>query len=105
MNVLAPYGIREATERVGTEKEDCKIKEEHLSTHIPAKIDYSISNLYRDLLIFSAKFLKIGGRLVVWFPVYRYIHYKRTQLYIIYFINCALSERIIAKRVYPHIQL
>ncbi|KAJ8970386.1 hypothetical protein NQ314_001254 [Rhamnusium bicolor] len=60
---IAPYGIREATERVGTSKENYTVSEKHLSTHIPAKIEYGISNIYRDLLLFSAKHLKVGGRL------------------------------------------
>ncbi|KAJ8974635.1 hypothetical protein NQ317_019869 [Molorchus minor] len=53
-----PYGIREATERVGTIKENYTVEEKHLSTHVPAKIEYGISNIYRDLLRFSAKHLK-----------------------------------------------
>ncbi|KAG5887575.1 hypothetical protein JTB14_009983 [Gonioctena quinquepunctata] len=66
-----PYGIREAIEKVGTAKENYTVKEEHLPTHIPAKIDYGISNIYKDLLSFSAKQLKIGGCVVCWFPVFR----------------------------------
>ncbi|CAH1183253.1 unnamed protein product [Phaedon cochleariae] len=66
-----PYGIRESTERVGTAKECNAVKEEHLSTHIPAKTEYGISSLYSDLLSFSAKHLRVGGRLVCWFPVFR----------------------------------
>ncbi|KAJ8942253.1 hypothetical protein NQ318_003100 [Aromia moschata] len=66
-----PYGIRESTERVGTVKENYTISEEHLSTHVPAKIEYGISSIYKDLLLFSAKHLRNGGRLVCWFPVYR----------------------------------
>lgn len=66
-----PYGIREATERIGTAKENYTVKEEHLPTHIPAKIEYGISKIYRDLLKFSAKHLKISGRCVCWFPVFR----------------------------------
>lgn len=70
-NVLAPYGIREATERIGTNKEDYSVKDEHLSTHIPAKIEYGLSTIYRDLLLFAARHLVLGGRLVCWFPVFR----------------------------------
>ncbi|RZC34191.1 tRNA (guanine(10)-N2)-methyltransferase -like, partial [Asbolus verrucosus] len=66
-----PYGIREATERVGTSKENYTVSEKHLSTHIPAKIEYGISNIYNDLLTFSVKHLRLGGRLVCWFPVFR----------------------------------
>ncbi|KAJ3628173.1 hypothetical protein MTP99_015497 [Tenebrio molitor] len=66
-----PYGIREATEKVGTNKENFTVSEKHLPTHIPAKVEYSIANIYKDLLQFSAKHLKLGGRLVCWFPVFR----------------------------------
>ncbi|XP_018325435.1 tRNA (guanine(10)-N2)-methyltransferase homolog [Agrilus planipennis] len=66
-----PYGIREATEKIGIHKEAYTISEEHLATHIPAKIEYGISQMYFDLLKFSCKHLKIGGRLVCWFPVFR----------------------------------
>ncbi|KAL3279515.1 hypothetical protein HHI36_017024 [Cryptolaemus montrouzieri] len=66
-----PYGIREATERVGTEKKDFTVSEMHLMTHIPSKIAYGISSIYKDLLVFSSKHLKLGGRLVCWFPIFR----------------------------------
>ncbi|XP_008201367.1 tRNA (guanine(10)-N2)-methyltransferase homolog [Tribolium castaneum] len=66
-----PYGIREATERVGTSKENFTVSEKHLPTHIPAKIEYGISSIYNDLLKFAAKHLRLGGRLVCWFPVFR----------------------------------
>ncbi|KRT83661.1 methyltransferase [Oryctes borbonicus] len=66
-----PYGIREATEKIGTSKENCTVSEQHLSTHIPAKIVYGLSSLFYDLLAFSAKHLKLGGRLVCWFPIFR----------------------------------
>ncbi|XP_060524759.1 tRNA (guanine(10)-N2)-methyltransferase homolog [Cylas formicarius] len=66
-----PYGIREATERVGTTRENFLINEKYLPTHIPAKTEYGIPTIYRDLLNFSAKHLQIGGRLVCWFPVFR----------------------------------
>lgn len=68
---VAPYGIREATERIGTAKEAFTISDEHLPTHIPAKIDYGLTDIYYDLLQFSAKHLRLGGRLVCWFPVFR----------------------------------
>ncbi|XP_017781045.1 PREDICTED: tRNA (guanine(10)-N2)-methyltransferase homolog [Nicrophorus vespilloides] len=66
-----PYGIRESTEKIGTSKVNCKISEDHLKTHIPAKVEYSLSTVYFDLLNFSAKHLKMGGRLVCWFPIFR----------------------------------
>ncbi|KAF5286846.1 hypothetical protein FQA39_LY00379 [Lamprigera yunnana] len=66
-----PYGIRESTEKVGIHKENYAIEERHLPTHIPAKVEYQFSKLYEDLLGFSAKHLKLGGRLVCWFPIFR----------------------------------
>lgn len=70
---LAPYGIREATEKVGIHRENYTISEEHLPTHIPAKVEYEFSQLYNDLLSFSARHLRLGGRLVCWFPVFRLV--------------------------------
>uniref|UniRef100_A0AAR5QI18 tRNA (guanine(10)-N(2))-methyltransferase TRMT11 n=1 Tax=Dendroctonus ponderosae TaxID=77166 RepID=A0AAR5QI18_DENPD len=66
-----PYGIREATERVGTEKQNYIVSDEHLPTHVPAKIEYEIPSIFRHLLIFASKHLRLGGRLVCWFPVFR----------------------------------
>lgn len=37
--------------------------------HYPSTSSYSTSQMYRDLLIFAAKHLLLGGRLVCWFPV------------------------------------
>lgn len=47
------------------------LSEEHLDNHIPAKVDYGLSQLYHDLLCFAVKHLYLNGRLVCWFPVYR----------------------------------
>lgn len=41
------------------------------AVHYPSTSSYTIKRMYDDLLIFSAKHLKLGGRLVVWFPVTR----------------------------------
>lgn len=70
-NFSAPYGIRESTERIGTLKENYTISEEHLQSHVPAKISYGISSIYNDLLIFAARHLRLNGRIVCWFPVCR----------------------------------
>uniref|UniRef100_T1IPG6 tRNA (guanine(10)-N(2))-methyltransferase TRMT11 n=1 Tax=Strigamia maritima TaxID=126957 RepID=T1IPG6_STRMM len=64
-----PYGIREATEKIGTLKLECKIKEEHIANHIPSKVSYSLDHLFRDLLDLSVQLLRLGGRLVYWLPV------------------------------------
>ncbi|XP_044761026.1 tRNA (guanine(10)-N2)-methyltransferase homolog [Coccinella septempunctata] len=66
-----PYGIREATEKIGTDKQNYIVNEEHLPTHIPSKIEYGIARIYGDLISFSLKHLKLGGRLVCWFPIFR----------------------------------
>lgn len=66
-----PYGMREAMERIGCVRENKRISEEHLETHIPSKVGYSLSQLLSDLLHFSAVHLKIDGFLVLWIPVIR----------------------------------
>lgn len=69
---IAPYGIREATERVGTAKRQPVIDPDQVASHIPSKIEYGLPQIFGDLLSFSAKHLKIDGRLVCWFPLFRY---------------------------------
>ncbi|XP_076636962.1 tRNA (guanine(10)-N(2))-methyltransferase TRMT11 [Colletes latitarsis] len=66
-----PYGIREATEKIGTTKLNPVIEEHQASSHIPSKIDYGLPEIYKDLLSFSAKHLKMNRRLVCWFPLFR----------------------------------
>lgn len=64
-----PYGIREPTERIGTEKE-YKIPDHLASGHIPSKVTYSLQDIIEDLLDFSSLFLKLGGYLVYWMPAF-----------------------------------
>jgi len=64
-----PYGIREATERIGSLKMNV-IKEEYLQNHIPSRKEYNLQELCTDLLRYSAVQLVLGGRLVYWLPVY-----------------------------------
>ncbi|XP_076279499.1 tRNA (guanine(10)-N(2))-methyltransferase TRMT11 isoform X2 [Lasioglossum baleicum] len=66
-----PYGIREATEKIGTTKLNPVIEEHQASSHIPSKIGYGLPEIYKDLLSFSAKHLRIKGRLICWFPLFR----------------------------------
>jgi tRNA (guanine10-N2)-methyltransferase len=66
----APYGIREATERIGTTK-NYQISNHHLEGHIPSKVEYGLHQIYQDLFQFAAQHLKMGGRLVCWIPVVR----------------------------------
>jgi len=68
-----PYGIREGTTKVGTDKDysNSSIPEELLSQHYPQKVSYSLEQLLKDLLNYSARCLVPGGRLVYWLPVIR----------------------------------
>ncbi|XP_058788788.1 tRNA (guanine(10)-N2)-methyltransferase homolog [Phymastichus coffea] len=74
-----PYGIREAVERIGTAKTNPSIEEHQIETHIPSKVVYELWQLFIDLLNFSVKHLKLTGRLVFWFPVFRK-QYSEDQL-------------------------
>lgn len=62
-----PYGKRESRERIGTEK-DYEIPEDLLDKHFPAKLDYSIDDIYIDLMKLADKHLRIGGRILFWVP-------------------------------------
>uniref|UniRef100_A0AAX7U5R4 tRNA (guanine(10)-N(2))-methyltransferase TRMT11 n=1 Tax=Astatotilapia calliptera TaxID=8154 RepID=A0AAX7U5R4_ASTCA len=60
-----PYGIREATRR--TVHHILYFEE----SHVPVSQAYHLSDIFTDLLNFSAHHLVMGGRLVYWLPVYR----------------------------------
>ncbi|CAG9787442.1 unnamed protein product [Diatraea saccharalis] len=66
-----PYGVREPTEKIGIERENYTLSEEHLVNHIPSKVEYGLPQLYDDLLEFAANHLKTGKRLVCWYPMVR----------------------------------
>ncbi|CAH1406059.1 unnamed protein product [Nezara viridula] len=66
-----PYGMREAIEKVGCRKEEKRISEQHLPTHIPSKVVYPLCRLMSDLLDFAALHLTVGARLVTWLPIIR----------------------------------
>ncbi|XP_063705779.1 tRNA (guanine(10)-N2)-methyltransferase homolog [Culicoides brevitarsis] len=73
-----PYGVRESNAKV--EKKQARKPEAFISEeHYPSTSKYQLSQLYKDLVKFSAKHLKIGGRLVFWLPVYRE-DYSESQL-------------------------
>lgn len=76
----APYGIRESTERVKTNKDKPQelIENENLQ-HYPQTCSYDLFQLVGDLLGFAAKHLTMGGRLVFWMPFYR-ADYKESLL-------------------------
>lgn len=70
--LAAPYGIREATEKIeNKERRPRKIMTPD-SIRYPSTSNYNLANLYGDLLKFSAKHLRLGGRLVCWIPVIKY---------------------------------
>lgn len=64
-----PYGIREATEKIGSHK-TYKIAPEHVKGHIPSRVQYTLGALFLDLLELASHVLKLHGRLVFWVPVY-----------------------------------
>ncbi|XP_075546392.1 tRNA (guanine(10)-N(2))-methyltransferase TRMT11 isoform X2 [Dermacentor variabilis] len=65
----APYGIREATERIGTHK-TYDIPGHLAAQHVPSKVAYCLKDVLCDLLNFSAHHLCLNGRLVFWMPIY-----------------------------------
>ncbi|XP_058459641.1 tRNA (guanine(10)-N2)-methyltransferase homolog [Malaya genurostris] len=66
-----PYGIREATERIEFKTQRRATCLNEGVVHYPSTSPYQFDELYRDLLNFSARYLKMGGRLVCWFPILR----------------------------------
>ncbi|XP_056142671.1 tRNA (guanine(10)-N2)-methyltransferase homolog [Lampris incognitus] len=67
-----PYGIREATRRTGSHKETTKPPDDFCGeSHVPVSMAYHLSDIFADLLNFSARHLIMGGRLVYWLPIYR----------------------------------
>ncbi|XP_053212834.1 tRNA (guanine(10)-N2)-methyltransferase homolog [Panonychus citri] len=65
-----PYGIRENSRKIGTDKYDetYKVPEEYLNCHYPSKVLYPFEDIMRDLFRLALKNLRIGGRLVFWIP-------------------------------------
>ncbi|XP_028161170.1 tRNA (guanine(10)-N2)-methyltransferase homolog [Ostrinia furnacalis] len=74
-----PYGVREPAEKIGIEKPNYILIEEHLVHHVPSKVEYALPHIYSDLLDFAARKLRMGGRLVCWYPLVRE-EYKEDQL-------------------------
>lgn len=62
-----PYGVRESSEKVGTKKQG--ISSKGYKTRYPAKTNYMLHDLVRDLLLLAAKHLLVGGRLVYFLPI------------------------------------
>ncbi|XP_032373797.1 tRNA (guanine(10)-N(2))-methyltransferase TRMT11 [Etheostoma spectabile] len=67
-----PYGIRESTRRTGSHKDVTRSPDVfYAESHVPVSQAYHLSDIFTDLLNFSAHHLVLGGRLVYWLPVYR----------------------------------
>lgn len=66
-----PYGIREASEKVGSKKDFVEIPDHLVPEHYPAKIHYNLEEIIKDLMNFCADRVKLGGRLLFWMPVIR----------------------------------
>ncbi|XP_022826153.1 tRNA (guanine(10)-N2)-methyltransferase homolog [Spodoptera litura] len=74
-----PYGVREPTEKIGIERENYTLSEEHMANHVPSKVEYGLHHIYSDLLNFAATHLEMGRRLVCWYPLVRE-EYQESQL-------------------------
>ncbi|XP_059054562.1 tRNA (guanine(10)-N2)-methyltransferase homolog [Achroia grisella] len=74
-----PYGVREPTEKIGIERDNYSLSEEHLVNHVPSKVGYELAHIYSDLLNFAARHLEMGRRLVCWYPFVRE-EYQEDQL-------------------------
>ncbi|KAM3956281.1 LOW QUALITY PROTEIN: tRNA (guanine(10)-N(2))-methyltransferase homolog [Aphomia sociella] len=74
-----PYGVREPTEKIGIERDNYTLSDEHLVNHVPSKVDYGLPHIYSDLLNFAARHLELGKRLVCWYPLVRE-EYKEEHL-------------------------
>lgn len=70
-NFPAPYGIREAREKVETKNHRPLRPNAVDVVHYPSTSPYELSSLYDDLLRFAGQHLRIGGRLVCWIPIFR----------------------------------
>lgn len=64
-----PYGIRAGARRVGPRKAEVKAHAElEAGDHVPQTVVYMVDELLVDLLMFCARSIRIGGRLVFWVP-------------------------------------
>nr|CAD7572524.1 unnamed protein product [Timema californicum] len=100
----APYGIREAAERIGSAK-SYTISEHHLPGHIPSKVEYGLPNIYMDLLSFAARHLRVGGRLVSWVPIVSTASYYPFGLYALStnYANGLGIEKVELEEVNPYL--
>ncbi|KAL6076172.1 tRNA (guanine(10)-N2)-methyltransferase [Balamuthia mandrillaris] len=69
-----PYGVRAGGKKVGKKDKPGRQKakqrrvESSNTAHIPQCVSYEIPEVLKDLIDFSARTLKLGGRLVYWLP-------------------------------------
>ncbi|KAJ0177612.1 hypothetical protein K1T71_006485 [Dendrolimus kikuchii] len=75
-----PYGVREPTEKIGIERDNYTLTDEHLVNHIPSKVEYGLPHMYSDLLNFAAKHLEMGRRLVCWYPLVREKYFSMGEI-------------------------
>ncbi|XP_041360996.1 tRNA (guanine(10)-N2)-methyltransferase homolog isoform X2 [Gigantopelta aegis] len=66
-----PYGIREATQKIGPATENYVIEDDVREGHVAQRSQYGLSDIFKDLLNFAARYLRLHGRIVFWFPVVR----------------------------------
>jgi tRNA (guanine10-N2)-methyltransferase len=69
-----PYGVRAGAKKIGTKYPDlptqsASLSFEDKSRRYPKTIPYEMDALAVDLHNFAKKFLRIGGRLVYWYPI------------------------------------
>lgn len=74
---IAPYGIREKMEQVVAKEGKKSTVLNEGTFHFPSSSPYAVKQMYEDLLKFSAKHLKLGGRLVCFFPVLRKDYHEK----------------------------
>jgi tRNA (guanine10-N2)-methyltransferase len=69
-----PYGVRAGAKKIGCKYESpssysCRLSAEESAERYPKTIPYEMDELAQDLHQFALKFLRIGGRLVYWYPM------------------------------------
>uniref|UniRef100_A0A2P2I0Z4 tRNA (guanine(10)-N(2))-methyltransferase TRMT11 n=1 Tax=Hirondellea gigas TaxID=1518452 RepID=A0A2P2I0Z4_9CRUS len=89
---------------INADRCDNRLADNPSLVHYPSKVNYSLSDVYKDLLNFAASYLVVGGRLVFWLPVFR-DDYRSDQvprhpcLELMYnceqILNCHSSRRLI----------
>ena len=70
-----PYGVRAGAKRIVSAQEAVQIqgtlgkyKEDAKNAKLPEMIDYDMEDVVVDLINFSVRYLRVGGRLVFWLP-------------------------------------